>query len=429
MGRFERRWRAASRRHWAILIACLALVVAAVRLAVGERASPGVFVLPSPARPSVMSATDSAAEAIVERALPVAVGTRGNERVEVCGLGWVEAGADGSIDPAILARMPALAASRRRMMDSLASSGDDFERAAALWLRMFDPASATLAADFREQLARSATTTRDPRVYALAFKMCTKTLDTGSCALLSARRWAQLDGSNGVPWIFLFDEATTRKDRQQAEEALFHLATAARVDDRFFAVPGLLASRAGGSDMELLTVNELVTEAIGLAAAEFPPLQTVANACRGPALLDDNRNQRCDAVASALADRSDTLWFASVGAAIGRRLGWPSIRTEAIAALSAASIESLPTQETSSLRWTCRQTADALERYRRQGVVGEVRYAREWIEASGTSVERYALKQAEMRRRQADALARAANISVLATATAASDAVASAPSR
>ena len=422
MGRFERRWRARSRRHWAILIASLALVVIGVRLALGERASPGVVVLPPPTRHSLTFTTAAAVETTVERAPPVAGATRGNGRVEVCGLGQVEAAADGSIDPAILARMPALAAARRRVMESLASSGDDFERAASLWLRIFDPASATLAADFRERLAQSATTTRDPRVYALAFKTCAKALEAGSCTLLSARRWAQLDSSNGAPWIYVFDEATTRKDRQQAEEALFRLGAAARVDDRFYAVAGLLAGHAGKSDMELLTANELATEANGLAAAEFVPLQTVANACRGPALLDDNRHQRCDAIASALADRSDALWFASTGAAIGRSLGWPSPRTESIAALSAANTESMPTQEPSPLRWSCRQTADVLERYARQSVVGEVRFAREWIEASGTTVERYAARQAEVRRRQAEALSRATNTSTLAAPLAASDA-------
>ena len=427
MGRFERRWRAASRRHWAILGVCLALVCAAIWFALGERALPGVVVLPTPARTLATPAAPVASETAVELTPPVAPpGLRGSERVEVCGLGWVEAAADGSVDPGVLARMPALAAARRRVVDSLASSGDDFERAASLWLRMVDPSNATLAADFREQLAQGATTTRDPRAYALAYKTCRPTPEAGSCALLGARRWAQLDGDNGEPWLFLFNEATARRDRDQADEALFRLGAAARVEDRYFAIAGLLARHAGETETGLLAAHELALESLGgMAAHAMPPLQTVLGACRGSSLVDANRRQRCDAVASALAERSDTLGYASIGAAMGRRLGWPPPRTDAVAALSSASTESLLTREADPLQWSCGRAASVLDRFARQRVVGEVRFAREWIEASGSTVEAYAAKEAERRRRRADDLARSANTSVLATALAASDAGAS----
>ncbi len=427
MGRFERRWRARSRRHWAILIACLALVVAGIWIAVGDRAIPGVVVLSAPARKAVpppASAPVDTAVATAARSAPPA--PRGGDRVEVCGLGLVEAGPDRTVDPAILARMPAVAAARRRLVDSLASSGDDFVRASSLWLRMIDPSDATLAADFREQLAQAATTTRDPRAYALAFKACRAAPEAGGCALLSARRWAQIDIDNGEPWLFLFNEATARKDREQADEALFRLGSAARVEDRYFAIAGLLAGRAGETDMGLLAAHELALESLGgMAAQATPPIQTVLAACRGPSLVDANRRQRCDAVASALAERSDTLLYASIGAAMGRRLGWPPARTDAIAALSSASTESLLMREADPLQWSCARAASMLERFARQGAVGEVRFVREWIEASGSTVERYAAREAERRRRRADDLARSANTSVLAAALAASEAGAS----
>jgi len=431
MGRFERRWRAASRRHWAILGACVVLVFAGTWLAVGERALPGVVVLPAPSRALATPAAADAFVTTVEPTPPVAPPRlRGSERVEVCGLGWVEAGADGSVDPAVLARMPALNAARRRLVDSLASSGDDFERAASLWLKMVDVTSAgTLAADLREQLAQRATTTRDPRTYAIAFKTCRLTPEVGSCALLNARRWAQLDSDNGEPWLFLFNEATTRKDREQADEALFRLGEAARVEDRYFAVAGLLARRAGSTDTGLLAAHELAIESLGgMAAQAMAPLQAITVACRGPSLGDANRRQRCDAVASAMAERSDVLVYAAIGAAMGRRLGWPQARTDAVAALSSASNESLLAREPDPLQWSCPRAASVLDRFARQGVVGEVGFAREWIAASGSTVERYAAKESEQRRRRAEDLTRAANTAVLAAALAASDASASEPS-
>lgn len=425
MGRFERRWRAASRRHWAILIACLALAVVAIWIAVGERPTPGVVLLSAPVRKAMSPPAAAPVSAAVAAARSASAAPRG-DRVEVCGVGLVEAGPDRAIDPAILARMPAVAAARRRLVDSLASSGDDFARTASLWLRMIDPSDATLATDLRGQIAQVATTTRDPRAYALAYKSCRAAPEVGGCALLSVRRWAQLDTDNGEPWLFLYSDATARKDREQADEALFRLGTAARVEDRYFAVAGLLAGAAGKADTSLLAAHQLALESLGgMAAQSMPPLQTVLAACRGPSLVDVGRRQRCDAVASSLAERSDTLLHASVGAAIGRRLGWPPARTDAIAALSSASTESLLTREADQPQWSCARAASGLERFARQGTLGEVRFAREWIVASGTTVEAYAAREAERRRRRADDLARSTNTSMLAEVLAASGASAS----
>jgi hypothetical protein len=428
MGRIERRMRAASRRRWAILVACLVVVFAGAWLAVGERAAPGVVVLapPAPAKPTTYSVAETAP---LDRAPPVVIDAKGSERVEVCGLGWVEAGADGSVDPAALGRVPAFSAARRRILDSLSASPDDFDRAASVWLRMVDPASdPTLAAGLREQLAQKATTTRDPRTYALAFKACRPAPEAASCALLNARRWAQLDADNGEPWLFLFTEASARKDREQADEAFFRIGTVGRIEDRYFAIAGVLARHAGDTDAGLLAAHELALESInGMGTQATPPLQAIIGACRGPSLADANRRQRCDAVASALAERSDVLLYASIGAAIGRRLGWPAARTDAVAALSSASNESLLTREADPLQWSCRHAASVLERFARQGFVGEVGYAREWITASGSTLERYAAKESDPRRRRADDLARAANTSVLAGALAAGDAAASEP--
>jgi hypothetical protein len=429
MGRIERRMRAASRRRWAILGVFIALVLAGLWLALGESARPGVVILTAPARALPPPGADVPVEASVASAPTVVAGLVGRERVEVCGLGSVEAGPDGNVDPAILARMPALKASRRRLVASLASSGDDFERAAALWLQTLDPSSgATLAADFRQQLAQMATTTRDPRAYALAFKTCRLGPEAGSCALLNARRWAQLDADNGEPWLFLFNDAMTRKEREQADEALFRIGAAPHVDDRYFAVAGLLARRAGGTDTDLLAAHELAIESLGVMAAQaMPPLQAIMGACRGSSLSDANRRQRCDAAAASMAERADTLLHASIGAVIGRRLAWPEARIDAVAALSSASNESLLTREADSLQWSCRRAASVLDRFARQGAVGEVGFAREWIAASGSTVERYAAKEAEQRRRRAEDRARASNTSVLAAALAASEAGASEP--
>ncbi len=428
MGSFERRWRARSRRHWAILIACLAIVGVGVWLAIGERVGPRVVLLPTPVR-AAPSKADVTVESAAEPTMPIASGGQGNERVDVCGLGWVEAGADGSVDAETLARMPALVAARSRLLASLASSDDAFERAASLWLKTTDPASATLAGDFREQLALSAMTTSDPRLYAMAFKTCMTATDAASCALLNARRWAQLDGGNGEPWIFVLDEALTRKDRPQADDALFHLAASERFDDRFFAVPALFAARTFASDTLLLAAHELAFDALALAATAVPPLQAVLDACRPSALAETDRRQRCDTIAATFVDRSDTLLFATIGARLGRSFGWPPKRLESIAALSSASDESMSPRQIDSSPYACRRVAALLDRLGRQKAIGEVRFAREWIEGQGLTVERYAARQVDRQRRRSVTSAPDANTSLLAGAFPEVDAPASAAGR
>lgn len=447
MGRFERPWRAASRRNWAILIACVAFLLIAMWFTVGERAIPGVVVLTAPAPPTATTVVAVPAAAMNATQIDPGADTAG--RVEVCGVGWVKPTAEGGADPAFLARLPAIDAAGRRLMASLASRGDEFERAAALWLQMLDPSlgatsiqeqpsgcegeacafgeqARTVSAAFRDQLAQMATTTRDPRVYALAFRSCGLS-EAGSCALLNARRWAQLDADNGEPWLFLLEEATRHKDRERADEALFHIGAAARVDDRYFAIPGAVARRAGNSDIDLLAAHVLAIHALGGMAARSMPLLTVLRACRGPALADANRRQRCDAVASALAERGDNLLMASVGADIGRQLGWSEARVDTVAALYDAAFQSLRIRMPDPLQWSCGRATSMLDRLARQAVVGEAQFARQWIEASGSTVERYTARETERRRRSAGERARAASASAASSAGEAAVSAASTP--
>ena len=453
MGRFERRWRARSRRHWAILIACLGLVVLGVWIALGEPVKARVVLSPPWKAPRMKPAAPAVAAAAVmpQTLVPPPLRGGGAEQIEVCGLGWVEVHADGKIDPVVVDRLPGLEAAGRRVLSSLASSGDEFDRAAAWWLQMLEPSlDGTRAAEppsgcereacaigaeertksdsFLERLALAATTSRDPRVYGLAFRAC-RNRGTGSCSLLSARRWAQLDVDNGDPWIYVMDEASTRKDEAQVEEAIFHVGAASRVDMRYFAVPRAIVQHAPTDEASLQAANVLTIVSIGgMAALPLPALQIISRACQAPALGDANRRQRCDAAASALAERSDTLLYSLVGARIGSRLGWSEARTDAIRSWGAAAAESQPVGESDPRLWSCARIAKMLERVSRQGVIGETGFAREWIVAGGTTLERYAAREAEQRRRVAE-VASAASSPARIAASVSGDVAASSPAR
>lgn len=442
MGRFERRWRAASGRNWAILIACVALVVVAMWIALGERARPGVILLPTSLRPaavdvSIVSATSE--ESTAAQTLIPQPRIDHSGQVEVCGVGWVDSDAEHRVDPAVLGLVDGLEAELGRLLAALTSSDDAFERAAMLWLQALRTTNGgivvanqadtcegeacafmvTIPADGPlERLAQQATATRDPRVYSLAFKACRGTKE-GSCSLLKAARWAQLDGDNGDPWLYVLAEAAARKDTAQMEEAAYRIGGASRVDMRFFAIPRAIAEHAGSGDAGLQAANALAILAIGgMAALPFPSIEPMTRRCRGTELGDANRRQRCDAMASALAERSDNMFYAGIGASMGRQLGWSDLRIDAVRSLSNVLQESLPTQAIDPLTWSCKSIATVLKRVSRQGVVGETGFAREWIAASGTTVERYAASEPERRQRRAAAHRAAASAAEVAEAAA-----------
>lgn len=435
MGRFERRWRAASRRNWAILVAFVAFVVFATWIALGERAAPAVVLLPAPSRPAPGGAAFNPATSVD----PPATQTQFSQQrvdhsgqVEVCGVGWVKADAERGIDKEVLERLDGVEAEAGHLVEAMASSNDEFERAATLWLRAlqaFDRreapanpegvcegdacafiATTTRPADaLLELLAQQAIATRDPRVYSLAYKAC-KGSHEGTCGLLTAARWAQLDGENGDPWLYVMAEAAARKDTAQIEEAIHRIGVATRVDARSFAVPRAIVEHAAASDAGLQAANAVTILAIGgMAAWPLTSVAPLTRHCRGADLGDANRRQRCEAAASALAERSDNLFYTGIGASMGRQLGWSESRVDAVHVLSSVVQELARSMDSNPLTWSCKTISTMLARMSRQGVVGETGFAREWIVASGMTLDQYAVMDRERRRRNAEAFRAAAS--------------------
>lgn len=341
------------------------------------------------------------------------------ERVEVCGLDWVEANADGSVDESTLTEMAVLAASRQRLLAVVEASGE-LGRSAALLIRSIDlrrkgvalllpacpdPACEATAQQALEQsieltqeLASLAMTTTDPRVYALAVKTC-GTSRPGSCALLNTAQWARLDADNAEPWLYVLEEAGQRKDRALMEEALHRLGTAVRFEARPSLIDALVAERAGPADIDQLAAFVIGVEVAGVNAAQSLPLIGFMNVCNSASLKDANRRQECDAAASVLTERSDSLLIASLGAGIGRRLGWPAERIAAIKGLAAAASESLPFDPSVVNPYACVNMKLLLLRVVHQAQVGEVQAARDWIAAKGWTIDEYVrLREAQRQR-------------------------------
>ena len=357
----------------------------------------------------------AASEQAVPDPSPVASGPA-IEKVEVCGVGWVDADADGAVDTeAILASAPMVEAAAR-LLESIRGD-DDFGAATALVLQPRSPGEGSLplfsitatcaagpcdatnqdraaAASLVDRIVKVASATTDPRAYSLALEICAWQIGEGPCTGLTAAQWARLDPDNGAPWLYILDRAFIRHDESAIDDALFHIGAASRLDGHFLAESRLFAQHAGAAPSDLLVAGELSTRAAvmrpmgvsgGISAAD--------KSCSYGALSDPNRKELCEKVATAFQDRSSSLMTMGIGSAIGRRLGWADERFETADAIMAARSDSYPlvfkpideSRPAASLRQPldCASIRKVLRYVDDVATRGEREHARLWIERSG----------------------------------------------
>ena len=306
---------------------------------------------------------------------PPAQTSHGEDEVEVCGVGWVAAAPTGTPDEATLLAAPGIAPARRDIGASLSASSDEFGRAVALWVGAIDDPSLEAR---RNLLAREATATSDPRVYALAFRYCLgKTGADGACAMLTAEQWARLDPGNAMPWLYALDAAVSRHDTAARDEAIYQISVAPRIEDRMFAAPAAIVNHAPDDDRSALAAWTLAVQVLGMSAAQTMPLQTLMQSCGRADLADANRRQVCSAIADLLTHRSDSFLLQTIGGGLGRRLGndaeaLDKSRTEVNALLMATISTSL----------ACADVRRELQRFQRGVQIGELGAMREQVSSA-----------------------------------------------
>jgi hypothetical protein len=327
-----------------------------------------------PASQPVMALAHSGigASAATRAAAPAGKAASAPRVMRVCGGAEVPVAADGNPDEAAVNALGDPTEMRREVLARLDASADELARAVAdysvalrsRWLANAHRHAADLAAaaasaasaaasepfgDFQlptaetpavqaaaqaraERLVDTATATTDPRVYAMAMRLC-RPFHVGpppSCSRLSLAQWARLDPANAAVWLELFEDATSRRDTPAANEALHRMATATSFDSRYGLVAGAVVAHAPNDDRSALPAFTLAVEVVGLEAAFWlPGLQSLVAACGGTALDDTNRRETCSRVAELMAEATDTLITPSIATAIGRKLGWPQARLDA----------------------------------------------------------------------------------------------------
>ena len=291
---------------------------------------------------------------------------------DLCGIGRVPVppalAASAAEDP--MGALPhhlgkdAFEAGLTKLVQALRAGGPRWRAAAALLgsdFRRDDPAATRAVAE----LARSG---NDPVVAMWALSRCR---GDDACALVSARRWADLEPDNGAALLELM-----RLQPQRREDLVRRLAAAQRFDSHFTA---LLATtfEAMPSDLPQYVQHSLWIGVVGIAAAtSIPSFQPLTTWCRGAEQAGGERLSTCAAAARLLLAQSDT----TLGTMIGLRLAEWTFLPKAEAEAQRAALRELQQQSADAfdLRdpMSCAAVARArtwFEQWARLGEVGAMR--------------------------------------------------------
>jgi len=277
----------------------------------------------------------------------------------------------------------AIVAAKRRIDAAMRASGEPLTQAVAAWLDAGNEAPAFR--ERQEHLARLAQASGDARVYALAWRECLKGVEdepVAACQALSARQWAQVDAGNAMPWVYVLGEAVARGDALARDEALYQIASSPRIEDRPFVVAHAILDHAEDGGAGLVAANELLTQAVGMAAAQRLPLDALRIVCRGVSREDANVAQMCAGAADLLMNRSDTLSMRAIGAAIDGALTGDGARRDRLREETARIGVAAPSLNASQ---GCASLRDAQAYLRRAGELGEVDALRERAMATDAS--------------------------------------------
>jgi len=339
--------------------------------------------------------------------------------VELCDYGPVEIGPDSTgLYP------PAVEEGARRVLllvaDALADDADAGRRATAGYLRAIldgisaqdairasnrdckaDPAcveSLQIAGtekrrEAAERLAADVAGTRDGRAYAMAWYLCGKTESgiewTGSCALVSAARWAQAEPDNVIPWSAEANRARAVDD-QAALEAAMVGATATTTSKLYLDGLSEFVEHPLLEKADRATQLAALTQLVGMRAALQLPLPVaIQHQCRADGQLSEERRRQCGAIAAALARGSTSIELV-VSGSLGKAAGWTdeqlaSLRDQ-IDAIHALSIARLPARDFFSCKYFA-ALKQAMSDDARRGEVGMVDAE---IERSGRSAKEIA---------------------------------------
>ena len=427
-------------RHTAVGLGVLALGAVSAALfwfARGDEAPPRIVAIADPlpiANPGPASRPARASFAAVEKAAEpltpkfAAAGAEGE--IQICGGHWVKAGPDGK--PAEEALQAVVAQSLDDVagaaLAAMAASPSPRARAAAHYyqagrIAMTAPAQRDRSAEAaqRDALARLALLSDDAQVYAWAYRSCRRAAaeSPGACMQINAEQWARLDPDNAEPWLAVAAEARRRKEEAALDDAMFHVAVAEQHRPGWASLAATVVEHAPQDERSLLGTERVLVQALRIESRDSTGWQPTGEYCSDKALADPNRRETCQRLATVLTDRSTTVVARSIGAGLGRRLGWDAERLAALAQLrdAEAMVSQLRSSDAAPAEpVSCTAMRANVDRVLAGAEVGEIEMLRRDVVASGRPI---AMLAADARRRH-EAVRQAAAERAAAAAAAAS---------
>lgn len=408
---------------------------------------------PSPQARVVALALRSESPAAPENTLaagfesPSVTGDR-QKSVEVCGLGSFNADTDE--DSVRKTHASAITAAKEANFQALLTSVDPATRAAGLVMRMADIAqqgaiaryAATVACEAQrkrnggtfacalprsdgaaivaeqraafapwvQKLAAIAVTSKDPAVVAQAVRACEGQTALQACSTLTFQHWARLDPGNLAPWIFVLNNARERQDTAGVNEALHQMSVSKfSKAHEFFAWTRFASETDTGTDLQrLVSVDQMGA----LHLLHSFDIGGLLDECNKPRVIDANRRQLCDSIATVMVEKGDTYFLTSMGIGLGQRAGWPIAKLAAIHAEKLAIQQSHTEaasaffQEDGAQKLDCQSVDRTRSLMRVMGQQGELASARGLAKANGFDITAKAqlLFPAEWQRLEQEAL-------------------------
>jgi hypothetical protein len=178
-----------------------------------------------------------------------------------------------------------------------------------------------------EPLVTLALESNDISVYATALYACSGST-TGACAKISYARWAQMEPDNAAAWMMAASEAEARKDSAARASALQRAVSANDYNTRFPILTDVLVSDEI-QDQPPMQLASTLSTIVGLnAASTIGSLVGLGRHCARLEVMDEPRRVMCDALATKMAEKDETLFGVMMAKSIGERSGWSAERLQ-----------------------------------------------------------------------------------------------------
>jgi hypothetical protein len=236
-----------------------------------------------------------------------------------------------------------------------------------------------------EPLVKLALASNDIGVYATALYACSGS-STGACATISYARWAQMEPDNAAAWMMAASEAETRKDSAARASALQRVVSASGYKTRFPTLAEVLTLDEIQAQPPTLLASTL-SMIVGInAASDISSMGGIVRYCSRPQTMDESRRVTCDALATKMAEKDETLMGLMMAKAIGERSGWSAERLQPLKdeydVFTGQAFEDFGKAD----MFSCEALSKANQKSLRVLALGERAFVRELVETSGKTV-------------------------------------------